>query len=216
MYCHNFHLVLSDADFSFVDHLCHVYRVISHMMNMCPNRRSPKTRLHFRHFGGFFCVCFSIISWCDFIWGQFPLYCARRCIYVARNFCGCPACTSSADVTVRTCHEILLGVGPLESHGSQRLLLYGETLLLRTRSYDSYKHSCERNKRVLGSVFDGWLRCSRPSRQPACMLPCAHLVILLGVGALESHGSQRLLLYSCCSANHMNTCCFYFDMPPHS
>ena len=37
MYCHNFHLVLSDADFSFVDHLCHVYRVISHMMNMCPN-----------------------------------------------------------------------------------------------------------------------------------------------------------------------------------
>jgi len=29
-------------------------------------------------------------------------------------------------------HEILLGVGPLESHGSQRLLLYGETLLLRS------------------------------------------------------------------------------------
>jgi len=47
MYCHNFHLVLSDADFSFVDHLCHVYRVISHMMNMCPNLISLFHRIFF-------------------------------------------------------------------------------------------------------------------------------------------------------------------------
>jgi len=55
---------------------------------------------------------------------------------------------------VRKCHEILLGVGPLESHSSQRLLLYGETLLLRSHER-SYKDSRERNKRVLDSVFDG-------------------------------------------------------------
>jgi len=36
------------------------------------------------------------------------------------------------DTPDKLCHEILLGVGPLESHGSQRLLLYGETLLLRS------------------------------------------------------------------------------------
>jgi len=53
----------------------------------------------------------------DFIWGQFPLSCARRCIYVARNFCGCPACASSADVSVRKCHETPRGRGLLESHG---------------------------------------------------------------------------------------------------
>ena len=52
------------------------------------------------------------------------------------------------------CHEILLGVGPLESHGSQRLLLYGETLLLRSHER-SYKDSRERNIHVLDSVFDG-------------------------------------------------------------
>ena len=47
MYCHNFHLVLSDADFSSVDHLCHVYKVISHMMNMCPNLISLFHRIFF-------------------------------------------------------------------------------------------------------------------------------------------------------------------------
>ena len=47
MYCHNFHLVLSDADFSFVDHLCHVYRVISHIMHMCPNLISLFHRIFF-------------------------------------------------------------------------------------------------------------------------------------------------------------------------
>jgi len=31
------------------------------------------------------------------------------------------------------CHETLRGIGLLESHGSQRLLLYGETLLLRSQ-----------------------------------------------------------------------------------
>jgi len=62
----------------------------------------------------------------------------------------------SNDVSMRKCHEILLGVGPLESHGSQRLLLYGEHFCyVRTRSCDSYKHSRERNKRVLNSVCDG-------------------------------------------------------------
>jgi len=30
------------------------------------------------------------------------------------------------------CHETLSGIGLLQSHGSQRLLLYGETLLLRS------------------------------------------------------------------------------------
>ena len=34
-------------------------------------------------------------------------------------------------------------------------------------------------KVVLDSVFDGWLRCSRHSRQPACILPCSHLVIFV-------------------------------------
>ena len=47
MYCHNLHLVLSDADFSFVDHLCHVCRVISHMMNMYPNLISLFHRFFF-------------------------------------------------------------------------------------------------------------------------------------------------------------------------
>jgi len=48
----------------------------------------------------------------------------------------------------------MLGVGPLESHGSQRLLLYGETLLLRSHE-KWYKDFRERNKRVLDLVFDG-------------------------------------------------------------
>jgi len=45
---------------------------------------------------------------------------------------------------------------------------------IRTRSYKDFR---ERNKCVLDSVFDGWLRCSRPCRQPACILPCSLIVI---------------------------------------
>jgi len=53
-------------------------------------------------------------------------------VSVAQKFCVCPTCTSSEDVSVTKCHETLSGIGLLESHGSQRLLLYGETLLLRS------------------------------------------------------------------------------------
>ena len=43
-----------------------------------------------------------------------------------------------------------------------------------------YKGSRERSKgRFRLRLFDGWLCCSCLSRQPACILPCAHLVILV-------------------------------------
>jgi len=74
---------------------------------------------------------FSFVSRYDFIWRKFPFILYATGIYVARNFCGCPACASSVDVSVRKCHEALQKRGLLESHDSQRLLLYGEKLLLR-------------------------------------------------------------------------------------
>ena len=39
---------------------------------------------------------------------------------------------SFSDLIEEMCLERLRGIGPLESHGCQRLLLYGETLLLRS------------------------------------------------------------------------------------
>jgi len=42
-------------------------------------------------------------------------YPVRDGVYVARKFCGCPACASSTDVSVRKCHETLRGIGLLES-----------------------------------------------------------------------------------------------------
>ena len=72
-------------------------------------------------------------------------------VYVARNFCWCPTCTSSTDESVRKCHETLSGIGLLESHSSQRHLLYGETLCyVHTR----YKDSRERSKSVFDPVLD--------------------------------------------------------------
>jgi len=39
-------------------------------------------------------------------------------VYMLREiFCGCPACTSGADVSVRKCHETLRRRRLLESHG---------------------------------------------------------------------------------------------------
>ena len=66
------------------------------------------------------------------LFGESSRYPVQDGVYVARNFCGCPTCASSANVSVRKCHETLSGIGLLESHGSQRLLLYRETLLLRS------------------------------------------------------------------------------------
>ena len=67
-----------------------------------------------------------------FYWGKLPfnLYATR--IYVARNFGGFPACASSADVSVRKCHGTLQGRGRLRVTDSERLLLYGEMVLLRS------------------------------------------------------------------------------------
>ena len=59
-------------------------------------------------------------------------YPVRNGVYVARNFCVFPTSASSEDGSVRKCHETLSGIELLESHGFQRLLLYGETLLLRS------------------------------------------------------------------------------------
>jgi len=64
------------------------------------------------------------------LFGGSSCYPVREGVCVAQNFRRCPACTSSADVIVRKCHETLRGIGPLESHGSQRLLWHRETLLL--------------------------------------------------------------------------------------
>jgi len=47
------------------------------------------------------------------------------------NFGRCPACASSADVSVRKCHGTLQGRGRLRVTDSKRLLVYGETVLLR-------------------------------------------------------------------------------------
>ena len=57
------------------------------------------------------------VSQYEFIWGKFPFSLYATGIYVARNFCGCPACASSADVSVRKCHGTLQGRGLLKSHG---------------------------------------------------------------------------------------------------
>ena len=61
---------------------------------------------------------------------QFNLYATG--IYVARNFGGCSAHASSADVSVRKCHGTLQGRERLRVTDSKRLLLYGETVLLRS------------------------------------------------------------------------------------
>jgi len=64
---------------------------------------------------------------------KFPFSLYATGIYVARNFGGCPACASSADVSVKKCHGTLQGRGRLRVTDSKRLLLYGETVLLGLR-----------------------------------------------------------------------------------
>ena len=56
MYCHNFHLVLSDADFPVARLSTSCLWVISHMMNMCPNLISLLHRILFYVLG----MCASI------------------------------------------------------------------------------------------------------------------------------------------------------------
>ena len=63
-----------------------------------------------------------------------------------------------------------------ESRFSETLIVWRNTSVTFARDH-VIRHSRERIKRVLDSVYDAWLQCSRPSRQPACILPCAHLVI---------------------------------------
>ena len=73
MYCHNFHLVLSDADFSFARSSMSCLWVISHMMSMCPNLISLFHRILFYVVGD---VCFYsvVYRWVTFYVVASPMW----------------------------------------------------------------------------------------------------------------------------------------------
>jgi len=75
----------------------------------------------------FVCVLIYIVN--VVLFGEVPVI-PSATVYMLHKIFDCPSCASSADVCVRKCHEILLGRGL--SHGPQRLLLYEESLLLRS------------------------------------------------------------------------------------
>jgi len=122
-------------------------------------------------------VLVCIVIW--FYWGKFPFNLYATSIYVARNFCGCPACASSADVSVRKCHGTLQGRGLLKSHGlSETPIVWrntSDTFTPRGLGYN--RASCELVKCFEFQESDGELRRSCLRRQPACLQPCARLVI---------------------------------------
>jgi len=62
-------------------------------------------------------------------------YPERNGVYMLREiFCGCPACTSDADVSVRKSHETLRRRRLLESHGlSETPIAWGNTPLCVAR-----------------------------------------------------------------------------------
>ena len=85
---------------------------------------------------------FSFVSQYDLIWGKFPFIPYATGIHVARNFCGCPACASSADVSVRKCHETLKGRGLLKSHGlSETPIVWTNTSVTLTRDDEDIRGS---------------------------------------------------------------------------
>jgi hypothetical protein len=63
--------------------------------------------------------------------GSLRLACTRRACVLREILAGALPAHPARMVSVRKCHEVLRRKGLLESHDSQRLLLYGETLLLR-------------------------------------------------------------------------------------
>jgi len=91
------------------------------------------------------------------------------------------------------CHEILLGVGPLESHGSQRLLLYGEILLLRSHEIMWFWNTFIPLTRML--VWITWSRADVTE------------VFLHTIGVSESRDSLVVLLPA---VSHDNVCDRYF------
>jgi len=74
-------------------------------------------------------------------------------------------------------HGTLKGRGLLKSHGlSETPIVWRNTSDTFTPRWLGFKQfSCEQ----LREVFDGEVRCSCPSRQPACLQPCARLGILV-------------------------------------